>query len=113
LIGNIPSLTFLKNYLKGRKIMFEKLKFIVSEVWLFLLPFIRVMLTDAGRVLAVVAMNAVTTVASTMGDAAGEEKRAEAFNLITSDLTSKGIMIGTSFINAALEAAVIKLKALE
>lgn len=89
----------------------EKLRFILSSLWSFLAPFIRQLMSDSGILLAQAAMSAVSAVASTMNDASGEAKRNQAFNLILSDLTKLGIEMAASTINAAIEAAVVKLKA--
>jgi len=91
--------------------MFEKMKFILSELWSFLQPLIRHLLSDAGTILAQAAMAAVTAVAAEMSGASNEEKRQAAFEKILDDLKTSGIQLGASVINAALEAAVVKMKA--
>lgn len=88
--------------------MWEKMKILMSTVWEFLLPFFRQMMTESGQILANVAMNAVTAVAK--GELSDSDKRTAAFNIIISQLEKQGIELGTSLINAAIEAAVQKLK---
>lgn len=88
--------------------MWEKMKILMSGVWEFLLPFFRQMMTQSGQILASAAMAAVT--AAAQGDMTNEERRTAAFNSILADLQKQGISMGTSIINAALEAAVQKLK---
>lgn len=91
--------------------MLDKMKFFLSEIWVFLQPFIKQMLTDSGKVLARSAMAAVTVVAQGMMGSANEEKRQAAFDLILQDMKVAGVEIGTATINAALEAAVVRYKA--
>jgi hypothetical protein len=88
----------------------EKFKFIVSGLWAFLSPFIKILLTTGGTILIQSCMAAVTAVATNMQDSSGEEKRAQALRIIQADLTNKGIAMTASVINAALEAAVVKMK---
>lgn len=88
--------------------MWEKMKILMSGIWEFLLPFFRQMATQSGQILATAAMAAVT--AAAQGQMTDAEKRDAAFNAILADLEKQGISMGTSIINAALEAAVQKLK---
>jgi hypothetical protein len=89
--------------------MFEKMKFIMGQMWEFLAPFIRQMMTTAGPILADAAIRAVTSVEVSMQSAGGSEKRAAAFDAIKDDLAQKGLSLAASTINAAIEAAVVKL----
>jgi hypothetical protein len=93
--------------------MFEKLRLITSSTWSFLRPLIVIFLSKVGPVLAKAASAAVA--AQAQRAASGYEKRAGAFNQIESSLVSQGIAVGTdvtaSMINAAIEVAVLKLKA--
>lgn len=91
--------------------MFDRIKFFLSEAWSFLQPFVKQLMTNAGKTLAIIALNTVKEVANTMGDADGEAKRAAAFASIKGQLKEAGLSLGTSMINAAIEAAVIKMKA--
>ena len=88
----------------------EKMKVVFSDIWDFLAPFVKIFLSGAGMILAEVAMKAVTEIALTMGDADGDTKRKEAFQRIQAELIAKGITLSVSVINAAIEAAVQKLK---
>lgn len=90
--------------------MWDKLKFLLSEVWAFLKPFAKQLLTNSGKILLTSAMAAVTAVATNMGGSSGADKRDAALKLILSDLEAAGIELATSTVNAALEAAVVKLK---
>lgn len=92
--------------------MFEKMKIVMSGIWGFVVPFLRVMMSQAGPILASAAMAAVqAAVGST-----GEEKRKAAYDAIVKDLRNQGIRvgkdIGESMVNAALELAVVKMKSL-
>ena len=90
-----------------------KFKFRMSSIWSFLLPFVQILLTKGGLILATVAMQAVQIVAESMKDEDGTDKREAAFDIIKKELTEQGIDLASSVINAAIEAAVIKLKATE
>lgn len=93
--------------------MWEKIKIMSSDIWFFILPFLRQMMKQAGPILAAAALNAVKAVAGNTG-ASGAEKRATALELIGQELQTQGIKIGvdvsTSLVNAALEMAVQKMK---
>lgn len=82
-----------------------------SNLWVFLKPFVIQLLTSGGIMLAKYAVEAVTTISQTMGDADGDTKRKEAFSIITINLKQEGVEMATSTINAAIEAAVVKIKA--
>ena len=90
--------------------MFEKMRFIMSQLWDFLAPFIRQMMTEAGPILARAALDAVASVATSMQSADGSAKRAAAFDQIKDSLARQGIALATSTINMAIEAAVVKIK---
>jgi len=87
-----------------------KLKFAFSKIWDFLMPFIKAFLSDIGVLLARTAMEVVTEIQKDMPVANGDDKRREAFKRIEEKLKGQGIQIGASLINAAIEAAVQKIK---
>ena len=86
------------------------IKLFFSNVWDFLLPLIKVFLSQAGPILAKAATEAVTAVAINYGTSDGETKRQAAFTMIQSNLINQGIQLGSSTVNMAIEAAVAKLK---
>lgn len=88
----------------------EKIKFILSGLWEFLRPFICRLMSQGGMILAQTAMSAVSAVALSMQESDGESKRIQAFEIIKHELAKQGIDMATSVINAALEAAVVKMK---
>lgn len=88
----------------------ERIKLFFSGIWDFLKPLIEIFLSEAGKLLAASAMQAVTTVAATMGEADGEAKRKAAFDMIVADLKKQGVTLGVSVINAGIETAVQKLE---
>lgn len=90
--------------------MLDRIKFFMSEIWTFLQPFVKQLMTNSGKALATIALNVVKDIANTMGEADGEAKRAAAVKQIKHQLAEAGLAIATSTINAALEAAVLKLK---
>jgi hypothetical protein len=87
-----------------------KIKFIMSGMWVFLQPFIKVLLTQGGTILMTACMDAVRSVATDMQGQPGAVKRDAALGLITQRLASEGVKMASSVINLALEAAVVKLK---
>jgi len=89
--------------------MTQKLKFILSEAWAFLLPFIKILLAQSGRLLMAAALEAVQA-ASTMKGASGADKRAAAFEIVKAKLASQGVEMAASVINSAIEAAVLKIR---
>lgn len=89
----------------------DKFKFVMSGLWTFLAPFIRQLLSHGGTLLIHASMQAVAAVAMDMKDKSGSEKRDAAFDMIKRQLTEQGVDMAASAINAALEAAVIKLQA--
>lgn len=88
----------------------EKIRFLMSGVWEFLRPFAYQLMTQGGRILAQAAMTAVTAVAVSMQDQDGAAKRKAAFEMIQADLAKQGVSLAASLINAAIEAAVLKMK---
>jgi hypothetical protein len=90
--------------------MLEKFKLLMSSTMKFLLPMLRVLLSDTGAILMQAALKAVEEVQISMVDASGSDKRKAAFEKIVAELAVAGIKIEVSFIFAAIEAAVIKMK---
>ncbi len=90
-----------------------RLKFAFSKVWDFLLPFIKNFMSEAGALLAETALEIIAEIQNEMAGASSDEKRAEAFKRIEAKLKEKGIALGASVINAAIEAAVQKIKAVK
>lgn len=92
-----------------------RFKLLFSSLWAFLQPFVNVFLSEFGPALAKSALAAVKITAANLAAEPGSVKRENAYTLIVSDLRHQGIQIGaqvtSSMINAALEAAVQKLKA--
>jgi hypothetical protein len=86
----------------------EKLKLIASNAFDFILPFLKFLLTESGKILAEVALQAVQDCEDL--DLSNDDKRAEAFAKIFESLSLKGISLGKAIINLAIEAAVVKLK---
>lgn len=90
--------------------MWTYIKAVSSGVWDFLLPFIKILLSNAGQILAQVAMDTVKQVAINNSNAPGDQKKAVAFDVISNSLKTQGIAMGASVINMAIESAVQKLK---
>jgi len=89
--------------------MLEKLKFVMSAAYDFLLPSIKILLTRSGIILMQVTLEAVQAMES-MPKATGKQKQEAAFELIKSELSLRGIEMATKVINNAIEAAVIKIQ---
>ena len=92
----------------------EKIKLFFSNIWDFIRPFVIILLSKSGTILASAAISAVTATAQCATGATDEEKRNAAFKLIVEDLKKQGVQVGveitTSMINAAIELAVQKKK---
>ena len=89
--------------------MWIALKLYASKVWEFLLPIIKIFMSQIGPALADIALQAVSTYS--MADMTNDEKRQAAFSVIAEQLKKKGIEVGTSVINTAIELAYQKIKA--
>ena len=95
--------------------MWEKIKLINSQIFAFVLPFLRQMMSAAGPILAAAAVQAVQAIAANTGSTAtGAEKRDAAFSAIAANLEKQGVKVGTdvavSMVNAAIELAVAQVK---
>ena len=89
--------------------MWLALKLYASKVWGFLLPVIKIFMSQMGPVLAEIAMNTVATYA--LSDITNDEKRQAAFASIMDQLSKKGMTIAASVVNTAIEMAYQKYKA--
>lgn len=91
-----------------------KIKLVLSKIWDFLEPFIKIFLSSTGQILGGVALQVVADIAKDTSIVTDEDKRKAAFDKIVVDLKGKGIELGlqvtTSMINSAIEVAVQKLK---
>jgi len=94
--------------------MWERIKIVSSSIWVFVLPYLRMLLSKAGPILAAAALEAVKVVAANASGATDDQKRNLAFQAIGESLKTQGIAIGvdvsTALVNAAIETAVLKLK---
>lgn len=90
--------------------MWTYFKAVSSGAWDFILPFIKILLSSSGQILAQVAMDTVKQIAINNSNAPGAQKKAIAFDVISNSLTTQGIALGASVINMAIESAVQKLK---
>ena len=90
--------------------MWTYLKAVSAGVWDFILPFLKILVSQAGQILAQVAMDTVKQVALNNSNVPGDQKKAIAFDVISSSLKTQGIALGASVINLAIETAVQKLK---
>lgn len=88
----------------------EKIKLFFSSVGDFLTPFIKIFLSSAGQLLAEVSLDVVKKVAVDPKCLDSAAKREAAFSQIKEQLSSKGIVLASSVIYAAIEAAVQRIK---
>ena len=88
--------------------MKEKLKFIFSNIWDFLLPKLKLLLSKSGVVIIDIALMAVKTAAAS--DLSSEQKRQLAVSYAKNQLSTKGIEIGTSMLNSLIEDAYQKIR---
>lgn len=89
--------------------IWEKIKVMTSAVWDFLQPIVKILITETGKVLMQIAIDVVKSLA-TNTTMSGSEKRDAAFKLISSELETKGMQVGVSVTNLAIEMAYAKLK---
>lgn len=89
--------------------MFEKFKFVMSQAYEFLKPFIMILMSQAGQLLMETSLDVVRALES-MPAATGAEKKAAAFEVIREKMTSAGFELAARTINQAIEAAVAKVK---
>jgi hypothetical protein len=80
----------------------------MSQMWVFLKPFILILMSKIGPALAEAAMNAVTAAAASALDSSA--KRDYAYDRIVDDLKQQGIEIAASVVYLAIETAVAKVK---
>jgi hypothetical protein len=88
----------------------QRIKIIFSSMWDFVSPFFIMLLKQGGTALLQSASVAVRRVETDLQGASGEEKRKAAFDIVKSEMQSRGEQVATSVINAAIEVAVQKLK---
>lgn len=90
----------------------EKMKLVFSSVWGFISPFVKIFVSSAGQILAGVALDVVKQIAAdpSLVGSGNLDKRQAAFEKIKGELVARGLEASTSVINAAIEAAVQKLK---
>lgn len=95
-------------------VMWERIKIVTSSIWVFVLPYLKMLMSKAGPILAAAALEAVKVVAANASGATDDQKRNLAFQAIGESLKVQGIAIGvdvsTALVNAAIETAVLKLK---
>jgi hypothetical protein len=84
------------------------IRFLTSGLWDFLRPLISQLLTDQGRLLAKYAKEAVELMEET--PLSGPAKRDGAFQMVRQLMSEMGIQVKTYLINAAIEAAVARLR---
>ena len=95
--------------LERGKIMFEKIKIVMSAIFNELIPFFKQFLTEYGAVVLQIAGTVVMDLATSK--LSSEQKREAAYVAIKEELVKKGIEVGSRVINSAIEAQVAKLKA--
>jgi hypothetical protein len=97
--------------------MWNKLKLILGDVWLFIQPFVIQLLTTAGRMTAAIATQVVLQAAidAKAGNLNGKNITDYARDLAIEKLKAEGIQVGvdiaTSFLNTCLETALQRAKA--
>lgn len=92
--------------------MWTKFKIFFGKVGNFVMPFVKIFISSAGQIVGQVALDAVTQIAKDPGmlGSGGLAKRQAAFEKIKAELSAKGMVVATNVINAAIEAALIKIK---
>lgn len=93
--------------------LWQRIKFVSSEMGKWLWPFIKMYMSAFAPVVAAAATQAIAVVAE-YGLTNDDDKKREAFRLIEADLKRQGIVIGvqvtTNMVNGAIVAAVQNTK---
>jgi hypothetical protein len=84
----------------------SKIKFLMSGLWAYLFPVIKVFMSDAGKVLVATAQREVAILNNS--DLTSTEKKAAAIAAVTSTLSVSGYKVAGYFIQTAIETAVAK-----
>lgn len=88
---------------------FAKVKIVLSNIFEFLLPFIKQFLTAEGAIILQIAEKIVISLIS--AQLTSKEKHDQAVTLIKVELTNQSIQAAAHVINSAIEAALAKAKA--
>lgn len=83
----------------------------MSKIWFFIRPWLGLMFSRSGAVLKNAAVDIVSQIDVAYGDLSGPEKAEMARQSIRARLKAAGVEISTAAINAAIEMAVMRLKA--
>jgi hypothetical protein len=93
----------------------EKIKFLFSSLFAFLLPTIQAAMTAVGQVATASAQAAVVRAEETYGPGHGQEKFKMAYSMVKTDVENAGwtigVNVGIDLINRTLELAVANLNA--
>lgn len=84
--------------------MWERLKLITGQIWDFIAPTVKMLLTAAGKA-AVRSALAAVRVAASREELSGKEKFAFAFDLVQEDLRAQGLSLMTRHLNKIIELA--------
>jgi hypothetical protein len=83
-------------------------KLLTSSIWDFVRPLITQLLTEQGRIVVKLARDAVDLMEQT--DLTGGQKREGALAMVREALVEAGVHVRSYVINAAIEAAVARLR---
>ena len=87
--------------------MLEKLKILRSNLWPYILPFLRRLMREGGTILAGIALTTVHAVESSVP---GTNKRELAIKIVKEQLKERGLAFAKAEIAAAVELAVISMQ---
>jgi len=94
--------------------MWNRIKLMFSSIFAWVLPLLKALSTNVGKVVLKEAVSVCGNIATTMLAADGTQKKKEAFEQIVLNLRKQGLTdLSDSMINAAIETAVQFLKAKE
>jgi hypothetical protein len=91
----------------------DRIKFLFSEVYQFLKPFITLLMTQAGRLLIQVAYDTVIATEKYMAGEPGPEKHTTAYKTIVNQLKREGIVMAAAVVDIAIKMAVLKMQSVE
>ena len=86
--------------------MWDKMKLMFSAIWVWILPLLKALASSAGKIVLQEAITACKTVAVTMVNASGTDKKDAAKTAIVAALKAQGVTAETALINASIETAV-------
>lgn len=84
--------------------MWDRIKLITGQIWAFIAPTVKMLLTAAGKA-AIASATTAVRVAAVQETLSGKEKFAFAFDMVQKDLQAQGLSLLTRHLNKVIELA--------